>query len=389
MIRLSPLAGAPRSRTGVDPAGDLRRTAWVPWGRVATAAASTHLVFLGVFLFLNLPLLAWVNVASVVILLGCRWLAVQGRYGPAVVLLVSEVLLHAGIAMRLLGPDSGFQFYVLILILPLLVRLKGSAANKIGWIAALGVCYGVLDAWTHHTAPFYAIGPQLLEAFRYFNLAGTLVIVAFVPLTHYSLVASAERSLRMKASTDPLTGLPNRRRILDIARSAQADDLRRGHGLCVLLCNIDHFKNVNDGHGHEVGDLALQQVGQVLRASLRANDVVARWGGEEFLVLVVDANLDLAAQAAERMRRAVAQARVELAAGPALTLTVTIGVARLRDGDTIDAAIARADTALYRGKADGRNRVSIESEPLGAAQAAGAWPSALSDAPISQVVQQL
>ena len=394
MIRPSLLAEAPSLDTRADPAGDLRRTVWVLWGRVAIAAAGAHLVFLAVFLFLGLPLMVWVNVASVAIHLCCRWLSVLGRYVPAVVLLVSEVLVHAGIATRFLGPDSGFQFYVLTLVLPLLITLNGSVASKLGWIAAIGVYYGVLDAWTRHLPPVYAIDPQLVDGLRYFNLAGMLVIMAFVSLTYYSLVADAEQSLRALATTDPLTGLHNRRRMLDIARNAQANAMRHHRGLCVLLCDIDHFKNVNDGHGHEVGDLALQQVGQVLRASLRENDFVARWGGEEFLVLVVDADLDLAAQAAERMRRAVAQARVEVPAGPALALTVTIGVARLREGDTIDAAIARADTALYRGKADGRNRVTVtepepEPEPAGTVRAVAAWPSALSDAPILRVVQQL
>jgi len=166
--------------------------------------------------------------------------------------------------------------------------------------------------------------------------------------------------------------------MLEIAASRRCVAGRDATSLCVLLCDIDHFKAVNDQHGHDVGDRALQRVGSVLSGSLRGHDSVARWGGEEFLVLVLDGNFDTAVQTAERLRAAVAASAFDVASPGgqpvSLTVTVTIGVACVRAPEQIDSAIARADAALYRGKAAGRNCVAVEAPPKAEAPAATADP---------------
>ena len=203
-------------------------------------------------------------------------------------------------------------------------------------------------------------------------------IMAFFSLTYARLIHRAQTTLQAMATTDPLTGLNNRREMLEIInRTPPGQDLA-GPAHCVLLCDIDHFKAINDTHGHEAGDSVLQVMGRVLTASLREQDAVARWGGEEFMVLVRDADQATALQAAERLRRAVAATLVPVpardAADPAralraatsIRLTMTVGVAQAREGEAIAAVIARADAALYRGKAAGRNRVEMEATPDGA-----------------------
>lgn len=148
------------------------------------------------------------------------------------------------------------------------------------------------------------------------------------------------------------------RRELEEAARVQARALRYDTVLAVVMLDLDHFKNVNDAHGHAAGDQVLRAVGDACRDVLRTNDSVGRLGGEEFAILLPETNMDGARQFAERLRQAIAACRIGLPAAE-LSLTATIGVAARATGEdlTFDELLARADAALYRGKAAGRNRV--------------------------------
>jgi diguanylate cyclase (GGDEF)-like protein len=155
---------------------------------------------------------------------------------------------------------------------------------------------------------------------------------------------------------DALTGLPNRRALDEFCRKAQTQAMEKGTPLSVLLLDIDHFKNVNDSMGHEVGDLVLRQVSHLLLKGVREVDYVARWGGEEFLIVLPDTSLDAAWMVAERLRQGLAGQ--PLSAGErTLDASMTLGVATLGPDEVSEQAIARADMALYEGKRGGRNQV--------------------------------
>lgn len=169
--------------------------------------------------------------------------------------------------------------------------------------------------------------------------------------------------LRDMACTDGLTGLLNRRhlftRIGEEVRRMDRDRRRnvRADHLGFILADIDHFKSINDTHGHQAGDEVLREVSARLKACLRAYDVIGRYGGEEFLVMLPHADLSSATLVAERMRRAVADTPVALDNGP-LRVTASFGVAQTGDdADDAKAVIRRADEGLYRAKAEGRDRV--------------------------------
>lgn len=162
-----------------------------------------------------------------------------------------------------------------------------------------------------------------------------------------------DQALRLEelATTDPLTGVHNRRKFNELAL-AEAERARRyGHPLCFLIIDIDRFKLVNDTQGHEAGDQALVALAGLVRSRIRAPDHLARWGGEEFVLLLPDAELDGALELAQRLR---AEARACAAMHGA---TVSIGVAQYRPPETTDDLFARADRALYRAKDLGRDRV--------------------------------
>ena len=161
-----------------------------------------------------------------------------------------------------------------------------------------------------------------------------------------------------RSAEDALTGLPNRRAFEEaLAREvARARRVRAPLGLVAL--DVDHFKRVNDTHGHAAGDAVLREVAARIAAAARAGDLVARIGGEEFAALLGGADLSAAAEAAERIRARVREAPVAVAAGLALAVTVSAGVAALEPGEDGAALLARADARLYEAKRAGRDRVA-------------------------------
>jgi two-component system, cell cycle response regulator len=165
------------------------------------------------------------------------------------------------------------------------------------------------------------------------------------------------------AWTDPLTGLRNRRSFLEQARVEVARASRYGSPLSFLLFDVDHFKVINDTHGHAGGDCVLAALGRLLGTVLRTPDIPARWGGEEFVIALPNTGLEGARVAAERVRHAVEELVVE-SAGKQIPVTVSVGGATFRQGESLDSLTDRADRAMYSAKVAGRNRVAIDAEPV-------------------------
>jgi diguanylate cyclase (GGDEF)-like protein len=170
----------------------------------------------------------------------------------------------------------------------------------------------------------------------------------------------ANQKLEKLATTDPLTGIANRRKMTEQI-SHELDRARRfHHPLSLLMIDIDHFKRINDTYGHEVGDKAIVAIARLLTESMRGVDLVARFGGEEFVLLMPETHVEVAVHAAERLRAAVAALTVEAGDGALVAQTISVGVSSADPSGTLDtpsSLLVRADKALYRAKKDGRNRV--------------------------------
>jgi diguanylate cyclase (GGDEF)-like protein/PAS domain S-box-containing protein len=183
---------------------------------------------------------------------------------------------------------------------------------------------------------------------------GSGAVVVFTDITQ---IKAMQDELRLQAETDPLTGLANRRRFFNALRLAGERVARKGDHSSVLMLDLDRFKAVNDRYGHAVGDAVLRSFAAILRAALRSSDLAGRVGGEEFAVLLPHTDLAGAVLLAERIRHAVA-AYCRVPEHPELRMTVSIGVSELLPEDpSPEAALARADAALYAAKQAGRNRV--------------------------------
>jgi diguanylate cyclase (GGDEF)-like protein/PAS domain S-box-containing protein len=168
-----------------------------------------------------------------------------------------------------------------------------------------------------------------------------------------------QQELRLMASTDPLTGLLNRRRFLEQAETEFVRSQRYRRDLAVVMLDIDHFKRINDTHGHFIGDQALIAMARAAQNLLRGTDVMGRWGGEEFVILMPETSLAGATILAERLRTELAALSIDTANGP-LQFTVSAGLsARSECDDSLVATMQRADLALYAAKHRGRDRVHV------------------------------
>lgn len=183
------------------------------------------------------------------------------------------------------------------------------------------------------------------------------------------LNARSEQLVQM-ATTDALTGAFNRKGLEDVLQQALADWRQHQHPLGLVLIDIDHFKTVNDAHGHQAGDRVLAGLAALVRQHVRAQDLLGRWGGEEFLLVCRDTGLPQALAIAEKLRALIAGHDFD-----GLRVTASFGVAALDTERPLDQLFAAADAALYRAKAEGRNRVIAESRRSQETVRAGATPT--------------
>ena len=270
-----------------------------------------------------------------------------------------------------------------------LARLDGVFAILIP-LFALGVLFALVKGRARPARNaallFFGTGSLLLGALADVALARQIVVFrSAVPLLGigflvFSLVlllvlADDDRRILLRATTDPLTGLANRAAFLERARVEVQRAERTGRSLAVVLFDIDRFKAVNDRFGHPAGDRVLAGAAGAIARTVRGIDLAARWGGEEFAVLLVEADESTAGGAVERIREAVgalAPPRVPV------SVTVSAGIAihhGLFERGTVEGLLRRADEALYDAKRDGRNRARFE-------KALAAAPSSPADVPL-------
>lgn len=193
----------------------------------------------------------------------------------------------------------------------------------------------------------------------YLNLLICLLVTVVVLVLLSRLMRRYQHRIAALATTDSLTSLPNRRGFELLAGQALQEARRDRKPLAALLLDLDHFKLLNDTYGHQAGDQVLQGFSQNLRDGLRQSDIVCRWGGEEFIILLKDTGNATAQQLAEKVRSEVAARRYPFK-GVNLQVTTSIGLAEMHPNDSLDSLIGRADRGLYRAKQSGRNCVCVE-----------------------------
>lgn len=271
-------------------------------------------------------------------------------------LLATAVLLDSQKLALLAAFAFAILFTVVMLFLGVISVRAGQKPARYFLIAALagmaGALLTALSTWgliPYNSWTFRAVEIGML-------IDATLLALAL----GYQFRVGQEERLRAErlAQLDPLTGLNNRRAFYDKTGAPWSQAVRHGHATSVMLIDIDRFKQINDVHGHAHGDVVLKAVTAVLKASMREGDVLARWGGEEFIVFLPETGRDEGMALAERLRTRIAALRVAAGAGE-IVLTASFGIAQLEGHHfTLDALIASADACLYQAKQRGRNQVA-------------------------------
>ncbi len=265
------------------------------------------------------------------------------------------------------GPLRGAVFPVLTLILMFgMFQLRARGAYALGLFAL--TLFGLVMAFMagHRPADY----PPAIEIGHFLMLAIMLPAVAVLTARlsrirrRLSLqreeLARALAQLQAIATRDELTGLPNRRQMQALMDQELLRSLRHGHDFCIAVVDLDHFKRVNDEYGHAAGDAVLRAFAQAGQAALRATDVLARWGGEEFVVLLPDTAMPPALGGMERLRQQIEALSIDIGGDRTLSITVSIGLTGHHRGEALADTLARADQRLYQAKAAGRNRIGID-----------------------------
>jgi diguanylate cyclase (GGDEF)-like protein len=323
---------------------------------IGYVGGTVHLVLIPLFYWLNLDLLALFNVFSSIMWISAWLLNHRGRHQEAIILMTVEVILHTLLVVPVVGWHSGFQYYLFAAIPFTLFnnKLEGYAIVLVSILMC--VLFILLHAYTHDEDYSGTLSADLASIINNINII--ISFTALCVISYYFRIASLslEKELEKQAHTDPLTGLYNRRRMRDYLEQHGSLSSQNQSTFSLIFVDIDYFKQFNDTYGHHCGDFILGAAADFMKRHLRKDDAIARWGGEEFLILLPDTDIHNARLIAEKLREAIAEERFHLG-GQEFKITMTFGLSQYHFDHTIDDCLKLADMALYKGKEAGRNRV--------------------------------
>lgn len=325
-----------------------------------------HCMIFAVTLYLGITPMVYYNVFSIISYIVCLHFVDKGYYNQIFLFAYLEIILHSYIAAVCIGWTFGFALYMIALV-PVGFYMEyfiSEDKHNIRIPFLLGIMdfliFVVCQTLASFVEPKYTGISELMRQIIYsFNamcafgmLLGFSVIFLQELNSNHDRLKAVNEKLNKMAKVDVLTGLFNRRGIKPFLDKC-ADS---GVPFCVGMCDIDDFKHVNDSYGHDVGDEVIAEVARIIRADIKPEDHVCRWGGEEFVFLVDQSGIEEAAGIAEKIRSDVESGILEVY-GKKISFTITIGVAEYMQGEEVDKTIIRADERMYSGKRSGKNKV--------------------------------
>lgn len=304
--------------------------------------------------------MAWINVFSVSLYLTAYFAIKNRKNNIAIFLMFLEVFTHTAAGIVILGWDSGFVYYLIVFV----PAISLSTSKKPALIALCGLFTFMiaLRLVTYNIEAIQPIEEVALKIVHVVNLAIVFVLFTYLSLYYLKQVRKAQKKLHLLATTDSLTKLLNRRQMSILTQNEIKSSIHLHKSVCLILIDLDHFKTVNDNFGHDIGDQVLVKCSELISLQLRTTDLVSRWGGEEFLVVLPNASIDDALEKAEQIRLCIHDYDWGKNLVKGLSLSLSSGVAKVSPTETLSAAIARADRALYKSKRNGRNRVEIAAD---------------------------
>ncbi|HHT24762.1 MAG TPA: GGDEF domain-containing protein [Clostridiaceae bacterium] len=326
--------------------------------------ACTYAVSMNFFLLLfhfaiNLMPLFCISLSSFLINVLCFWLVEKGRYLPFGLLLSGTVIIYTLATAICIGTKNLVIVYLLVTLMMQIIIPYASKHVRALMIAALLASMIALVFIGHYMTPLWDIGNAdgTLAMFNiHLSFFGTVIQLTIGNTIWDTILKFNEKELKKiqgEANTDPLTGLFNRRYADNFFNKLRTSQIEQDW--CVAMLDIDNFKLINDTYGHQIGDVVLMLLSNLIKKSLRKTDYVFRWGGEEFLILMKDIDVSVAFNILDKLRTKLESEN--LAVGDnILKITVTIGVCSL-DIHDMEQSIYECDHLMYKGKISGKNKV--------------------------------
>jgi diguanylate cyclase (GGDEF)-like protein len=318
-----------------------------------------HFSFIFLFDYWGVPLLSYFNIFSTLLWAWALFEILRGFTYRSIYIGTIEVLLHATFAMSVLGQGSGFDLY----LWPLAAWLAYNPNIKhkfalIAGTASISLWGFGRIYWSHATDT--PISVNTLNMMLSVNATIASIAFIFCIVGARFLVERQNKQLLEQADRDELTGLYNRHHLVDFINRYDQGGLPERRSYALIMADIDHFKKINDQYGHEVGDKVLEAFSECLEKNVRKGDLVCRWGGEEFIIILPKCTLEEATLKADYIRRKIADMVAVDSQVQPIHITASFGVVLSITGESYHDLISRADKLLYQAKEAGRNHVAAQ-----------------------------
>lgn len=332
---------------------------------IGLLALTPHFIFMVLFHLIDVRFMFYFNLGSVLTYILCMTLYPKGKIRVVIVISTIEVLLNCGLAVVYLGWDSGFAHFIILLVVVAFHSQSSITPMTIIRAAAYSLLYLHLRLYCRNTAPLVEIDRSVLRTIETLNISFFFVsVIATIYYSRWTTLRTerelrhSRRQLETLAQTDELTKLSNRKTMLERIDTAARTARETGRTYALIMADIDNFKNYNDMYGHDCGDALLRETAGIVKGSVRSDDCVSRWNGEEFLILLADADLEIGMQLAERIRKTVC-GHIFPYEDLRIRLTMTFGVTVCDGWYDISHEIRESDRALRDGKRKGKNCICV------------------------------
>lgn len=319
-----------------------------------------HIIYFIMFLYINKPYLSMMNIASVLVYIYLAYILKDANMIQRVLVLARfEIFIHAFVCTFTLGWGYGFQNIILALIS--VAFFTNSLGKLFGYAIAFlqGGAYLFLYVYLNDTAQISSYDAELIYIFNFILVVASLIVFSallkiFNTMVYLNML-DKRQELEIAANKDPLTSIPNRRAFQNII---QSNTINTKNSISVVMGDLDDFKRINDRFGHNAGDEVLRAVADIIKTSLRKQDYAFRFGGEEFLLLIVNTNLQNSNSILDRIREKIYKHAFKFDQEK-VNISITFGFvyADIDEKFDIDFAIKAADNLLNQGKRSGKNRI--------------------------------
>lgn len=322
---------------------------------VCFTGAIAHILFLFLFVAMDAVFLALFNIVSIAVWIYAFVLSQQHQLEKSLYIISAEIFIHAVVATYLVGPSLGFQYYMWPLMIMLLTMPTKKLKQSTFLCTLVVLSFVTLTITTRNVQFSYQLS-GIVDFIYAFNIAFAAIPFIFSVLYLRSSNVSNAKTLFSQANMDPLTNTYNRRFVNDLMESTNSEQRRRSFDTySLVLGDVDHFHYINDKFGHQIGDKVIQGIANILKENVRDTDIVSRWGGEEFLIILANADIETTEKVVRKVRHCINN--IDIPELQDFALSMSFGISQAHRHMSFEETVRQTDIKLYQAKSEGRDRM--------------------------------